>query len=200
MHVTAPRYFPAFMMAPIYLRVGFPGGAVVQNLPANAGDARNVGTIPGSGRYPGEGNGNPLQDSCLEKSMDRGAWRVTVHGVTKTEQLNNSKALTYTPSFTKQATLLYYFFFFFNFLFYIGIQPINNIVIVSGEHQRDSAICIHVSILPPTPLLSRLPHNIEQSSLCYTVGPCWLSILNIAVWTRPNSLTVSSSLPSPQQP
>ena len=117
MHVTAPRYFPAFMMAPIYLRVGFPGGAVVQNLPANAGDARNVGTIPGSGRYPGEGNGNPLQDSCLEKSMDRGAWRVTVHGVTKTEQLNNSKALTYTPSFTKQATLLYYFFFFLTFYF-----------------------------------------------------------------------------------
>ena len=176
--------------------MGFPGGIVAKNLPANAGDARNVGTILGSGRYPGEGNGNPLQDSCLEKSMARRAWWVTVHGVTKTEQLN--KALTYTLSFTKQVTLLY--FFFFNFLFYIGVQPINNVVIVSGEHQRDSAICIHVSILPSTPLLSRLPHNIEQSSLCYTVDPCWLSILNIAVWTCPNSLTISSSLPSPQQP
>ena len=50
----------------------------------------------------------------------------------------------------------------------------NNIVIVSGEQGRDSAICIRVSILPLTLLPSRLPHNIEQSSLCYTVGP-WLS-------------------------
>ena len=51
--------------------------------------------------------------------------------------------------------------------------------------QRDSDIRIHVSILPQTPLPSRLPHNIEQSSLCDTVGPCWLSILNAAVCTRP---------------
>ena len=166
---------------------------MIKNLPANAGDARNVGSIPGSGRSLGEENGHPLQDSCLENSMDRGAWWVIVHGVTKTEQLNNNKALIYTPSLTKQETLLY--FFLFNFVFYIGIQPIN-IVIVSGEHERDSAICIHVSTLPPTPLLSRLPHNIEHSSLCYTVGPCWLSILNIAVWMCPNSLTISSSLPS----
>ena len=53
----------------------------------------------------------------------------------------------------------------------------NNVVIVSGAQQRDSTIHIHVSILPQTPLPSRLPHNIEQSSLCCTVGPCWLSIL-----------------------
>ena len=50
---------------------------VVTNLPANAGDARDVGSIPGLGRSSGEGNGNPLQYSCLEKSMDRGAWRAT---------------------------------------------------------------------------------------------------------------------------
>ena len=50
----------------------------------------------------------------------------------------------------------------------------DNIVIVSGAQQSDSAIHIHVSILPQTPLPSRLPHNIEQSSLCYTVGTCWL--------------------------
>ena len=47
---------------------------VVKNLPASAGDGRNVGLIPGSGRSPGVGNGNPLQYSCLENSMDRGAW------------------------------------------------------------------------------------------------------------------------------
>ena len=59
-------------------------------------------------------------------------------------------------------------FFFFNFLFCIGVYLINIVVIVSVEQIRDSAIHIHVFILPQTPLPSRLPHNIEQSSLCYT--------------------------------
>ena len=72
--------------------------------------------------------------------------------------------------------------FFFNFLFYIRVQLINHAVIVSGAQQSDSAIHIHVSILPQTPLPSRLPHNIEQSSLCYTVGTCWLSILHMVVY------------------
>ena len=53
---------------------------MVRNLPANAGD---VGSIPGSGRSPGEGNGTPFQYSCLENPMDRGAWWATVHGVAK---------------------------------------------------------------------------------------------------------------------
>ena len=56
---------------------------VVKNSPASAGDVRDVGSIPGSGRSPGEGNSNPLQYSCLENPMDRGAWRATVHGVTE---------------------------------------------------------------------------------------------------------------------
>ena len=55
----------------------------VKNLPANAGDINNMGSIPGLGRPSGEGNGNPLQYSCLENSMDRGTWRATVHGVAK---------------------------------------------------------------------------------------------------------------------
>ena len=59
---------------------GFPGGLMVKNLPANAGDS---GSIPGSGRSPGEGNGNPLQYTCLGNPMDRGAWQATVRGVTK---------------------------------------------------------------------------------------------------------------------
>ena len=58
-------------------------GVVVKNPPANAGDGRDLGSIPGSGRSPGEGNGNPLQYSCLENSMDRGVWQATVHGVAK---------------------------------------------------------------------------------------------------------------------
>ena len=62
---------------------GFPDGSVVKNPPASAGDARDLGPIPGSGRFPGERNGNPLQYSCLGNLMDRGAWWATVHGVTK---------------------------------------------------------------------------------------------------------------------
>ena len=54
---------------------------MIKNLPANAGNVRNTGLIPGSGRSPGLGNGNPLQYSCLENSMDRGARWATVHGV-----------------------------------------------------------------------------------------------------------------------
>ena len=78
------------------------------------------------------------------------------------------------------------FFFLFNFLFCIAVEPINNVVTVSGEQPRDWAIHLCVSILPQTPLASRLPHNTEQSSLCCTVGPRWLSILNIAVSTCPS--------------
>ena len=59
---------------------GFPGGLVVKSLPANAGDA---GSIPGLGRTPGEGNGNPFPYSCLENPMDRGAWWARDHGVAK---------------------------------------------------------------------------------------------------------------------
>ena len=56
---------------------------MVKNLPANAGDIKDVGSIPGSGRSPGGGHGNPLQYSGLENPMDRGAWRATVHRVAK---------------------------------------------------------------------------------------------------------------------
>ena len=75
--------------------LGFPGGSVIKNPPPNAGD---MGLISGSGRF-GEGNGNPLQYSCLGNPMDRGSWQGTVHGVTKqldmTEQLNNNNKIKY---------------------------------------------------------------------------------------------------------
>ena len=58
---------------------GFPGGSVVKNLPANAGD---MSSIPGSGRSPGVENGNPLKYPCLGNFMERGAWTVAVHGIT----------------------------------------------------------------------------------------------------------------------
>ena len=55
---------------------------MVKNLPGNAGDKGAIGSILGSGRYPGVGHGNPLQHSCLENPLERGAWWATVHGVT----------------------------------------------------------------------------------------------------------------------
>ena len=58
---------------------------VVKDPPANAGDPRDMGLIPGSERSPGGGHGNPLQYSCLENPMNRGAWQATVHGVAKSQ-------------------------------------------------------------------------------------------------------------------
>ena len=66
------------MTAGLRNQQAFPGDSVVKDLPAKA---RDMGSVPGSGRSPGEGNGDPPQYSCLEKSMDRGAWWTTVHGV-----------------------------------------------------------------------------------------------------------------------
>ena len=63
--------------------LGFPVVLAVKNLPAYAGDLRDVGSISGSGRSPGGGHGSPLQYSCWVNPMDRGAWRAAVHGITK---------------------------------------------------------------------------------------------------------------------
>ena len=69
---------------------GFLGGTMVKNSPTNAGGAGDLDSIPGSERSPGEGNGNPLQYSCLGNPMDRGAWWATVHGVAESQtQLSN---------------------------------------------------------------------------------------------------------------
>jgi len=65
----------------------FLGGAVVKNPPANAGDERDVGSIPGLGRSPGVGNGNPLWYSGLKNSMDREAWQDAVHTVSKSQRV-----------------------------------------------------------------------------------------------------------------
>ena len=68
---------------------GFPGGSDGEESAGNAGD---LGSVPGSGRCPGEGNGNPLQYSCLENSMEREAWQATVHSIT---ELNRIEQLTH---------------------------------------------------------------------------------------------------------
>ena len=69
--------------------MGFPSSLVIKNLPAHAGATGDTGSVPGSGRSPGGGNGNPLQYSCLENPMDRGAWWATkseVHGVIESQK------------------------------------------------------------------------------------------------------------------
>ena len=79
-HSESPRPLRIMLNLLCYAKSEFPGGSVVKNLPANAGD---VGLIIGAGRSPGEGNGNPLQYSCLGNPMDREAWWATDNGVTK---------------------------------------------------------------------------------------------------------------------
>ena len=77
--------------------MGFPDGSVVKNPPARAGDTGDVGWIPGSGRSPGGGNGNPLQYSCLENPMDRGDLQAKVH---EEAELDTNERLTHTHTHT----------------------------------------------------------------------------------------------------
>ena len=95
--------------------LGFPRGSDVKESVCNAGD---LGSLPGSARSPGEGNGNPLQYSCLENSMDRGAWRATVYGVSKSQdpkymslyikQVNSSKNLLHSTGHSAQGLVITY--------------------------------------------------------------------------------------------
>ena len=87
----------------LYKNLGFPGGSVVRNPPASAGA---MGSIPGLGRSPGEGNGNLLRYSSLGNPMDRGAWRVTIHGVTKSQtQLSDSTTTIHKNLYVKKKIL-----------------------------------------------------------------------------------------------
>ena len=74
MQASLPSLLQPLLPPTLTLTLGFPGGSAIKNLPANAGDSA---LIPGTGRSSGEGNGNPLQYSCLGNPMDRGAWRAT---------------------------------------------------------------------------------------------------------------------------
>ena len=71
------------LLSYLYKVMGFSGGSDSKESTCNAGDAGDASSIPGSGRSPGGGHGNPLQYSCLENPTDKGAWQATVHGVTK---------------------------------------------------------------------------------------------------------------------
>ena len=105
---------------------GFPSGSVMKNTPANAGDTRNASLIPGWGRSPGEGNGNPLQYSCLANPMDRGAWQATVHRVAKNwTWLHDSthRTYTHTHTHTHTHTVLVFILYQSLFLLYLSTGP-----------------------------------------------------------------------------
>ena len=88
----------------------FPGDSVIKNLHDSTGDTRDVSLIPRSGRSPGGGNGNPLQCSCLEKSMDRGARWALVHGVSKSwTQLSIAHTFDYKSSTFRLLAFKYQF-------------------------------------------------------------------------------------------
>ena len=81
----------------------FPGGSDGKESACNVG---NLGSIPGSGRFPGEGKGNPFQYSCLENSMDRGVWQATTHGVAKESDMTELLTHTHTHTHTQTHTPL----------------------------------------------------------------------------------------------
>ena len=91
-------------MSPVMVSLGLPGGSVVKNPPAHAGDTGDTGSIPGSGRSPGEGNGNPLQYFCLEIPMDGEAWWATVRGGRK-EPDTTERLSTFTRTCIHKAEL-----------------------------------------------------------------------------------------------
>ena len=82
-------------MSNLIVIIGFLGGPDCKESACNAGDQ---GSIPGSGKSPGEGNGNPLQYSCLENSIDGGAWRVIVHGVAKSSDTADRSTFSLSPA------------------------------------------------------------------------------------------------------
>ena len=129
--------FESNLVIPILLE-GFPEGSVVNNPSANAGTAGKAGLIPGLGRPPGGGNGNPLQDSWWDNPMDRGAWWPTAHGVTKS-----------------QTRLSYWVHFARNYPFLLNFYVIGKISKLHQDflHKSDSIyliICIPFNCMIPT--------------------------------------------------
>ena len=136
----------------------------VNNPPANAGDIKDVGSIPGSGRFPGGGHGNPLQYSCLVNPMDRGAWWATVHRVAK------------SWTWLKRLTMHAYFYVFIN----MWIWRITNTMMYSINTRLQKLQLIMVLLVSwirysSTSFASRLENNVQTKSFlfghcCFVLG------------------------------
>ena len=148
------KFFLIFKNTEIQLMYRLPRwhSLVVKNLPANEGDIRYVGSIPGSGKVPGAGHVNPLQYSCLENAMDRGAWRATVPRVAKSQRwlkrlstcMHSWFTVLFISALQQSDSIIHVYKHFFHFLFHYGSSQ-----------------------------------DIEHSSSCCTVGPCCSFILHI---------------------
>ena len=118
-----------------HTHTGFPTGTVVKNLPANEGDARDVGLIFGLGWFPGLGNSSPLQHSCIENSTDRRSWWATVHGVTKSQ--------TWLSDWTHAYVYTYILFsLFFSNIDYYKILGIASCIMSCGLSILYITVCI----------------------------------------------------------
>ena len=139
----------------------------VKNPPANAGNTRDMGSIPGSGIYPGQGNGNPLQCSCLENSMDRGGWQARVHGLAKshnwvtdmTEQLTLSLQLKGFFKCKKRKKVMYLIYCYHGYP--IWCYPKERMSVQDWS----VFICLHSVSLQTLPSTSR-----------YSGGEMWLGL------------------------
>ena len=137
----------------LWFSLDFPSGLAVKNLSANTGD---VVLIPGSGRFPGERNGNPFQYSCLKNPIDRSTWKATVHGFTKSQTQLSTYAHTHHIFFIFQISFKKYNLFFNSenyFLFYTRIQLISTVVSVSDIQQSDTCVYSFSNYFPIQVLL-----------------------------------------------
>ena len=119
---------------------------VVKSLSANAADVRDAGSIPGSGRSPGGRHSNPLQYSCLENPMDRGAWQATAHGITQSwtrlkQFSKHTQRYTYTHwRYTYIYIYIYEYWIYTGIYIYIHTLEYNGILF-SHERERNLVIC-----------------------------------------------------------
>ena len=135
-----------------FLYWGFPSGIAVKNPSASEGYTRDLGSIPGLGRSPGKGNGNPLQYHCLKSPMDRGAWWATVHGVTKSRSQLSMRSHT---SFTEPNFCCYFY------PLMLVLKVICMVIIREGQWVNINELSVKKS----------------RGCIFWRTIPCWLFIL-----------------------
>jgi len=140
-------------------RLNFPGGSDSNTSAYNEGD---LGSILGLGRSPGEGNGNPLQYSCLENPMDGGAWQATVHGVTKSRPRLSDFTFTFIPSVRSCSIHS----FWWHFYIYLFDHMIKSLLLDSKLSLRKAPIYF-CSLLYLQHLVQRFTHMKSSINICW---------------------------------